>query len=94
MNGRRLAALTVAISVVTGVLSLVLFLAGSYGALQGDPHVFRQRVATGFHYKQLVEDPFQEGSTTIGSHQWNDCLIIVMAMDERGDRGRLSPHRG
>ena len=46
----------------------------------------RARVCKG----SLVEDTFVEGSTTIGSHQWNDCLIIVMAMDQRGDRARLT----
>jgi hypothetical protein len=89
-SGRKLAVMTAVISMIAGLGSLVLFLIASYGALSGDQSVFRQRIAEGFQYRQLVEDPFQEGSTTIGSHQWNDCLIIVMAMDKRGDRNRLA----
>jgi hypothetical protein len=89
-SGRRLTVVTLVISVLTGLVSFALFMAASYGTLRGDPSVFRQRIAYGFAHKQLVEDPYQEGSTTIGSHQWNDCLIIVMAMDQRGDRDRLA----
>jgi hypothetical protein len=90
MSGRSLALLTLAISVLTGIASFVLFMAASYGALPGNPSVFAGRVAEGFQRGELVENPFQEGSTTIGSHQWNDCLIIVMAMDQRGNRDRLA----
>ncbi len=89
-TGSRLAVLTIVISLAVGLASLLLFLAAGYGALSTDPSIFRQRVADGFRHHQLVENPFQEGSTTIGSHQWNDCLIIVMAMDKRGSPDRLA----
>jgi hypothetical protein len=89
-SSRRLIALTAIVSITVGLASFALFVVASYAALGGDGGVFRQRVADGFLRHQLVEDPYQEGSTTIGSHQWNDCLIIVMAMDERGDRDRLA----
>jgi hypothetical protein len=87
---RRLTVITLIISVLTGLASFALFMVVSYGALPGDPSVFRQRIGEGFAHKRLVENPYQEGSTTIGSHQWNDCLIIVMASDQRGDRDRLA----
>jgi hypothetical protein len=89
-NGRRIVVLTAVISVVTGLASFILFLAASYGSLPGDPSLFRQRIAEGFQGRHLVVNPYQEGSTTIGSHQWNDCLIIFMAVDQRGDRDRLA----
>ena len=66
MSGRRLAVLTAVISVVAGLGSLVLFLAAGYGALSTDSSIVRQRVADGFRHRQLVENPYQEGSTTIG----------------------------
>ena len=81
---------TALIMTFTGIAAFALFLLASYGALPGDPSLFRARVAQAFRGGQLVEDPFQEGSTTIGSHQWNDCLIIIMAMDQRGGRMRLA----
>jgi hypothetical protein len=62
--------ITALITTVTGVAAFALFLLASYGALAGDPSLFRARVAQAFRSGQLVEDPFQEGSTTIGSHQW------------------------
>jgi hypothetical protein len=81
---------TVLISIVTGVVAFGLFLVASQRAIGGDPATFKTHVAQAFANKQLVEDPHQLGSTTIGSHQWNDCLILVMAMDERGDPARLA----
>jgi hypothetical protein len=78
------------ITILVGIAAFGSFLWASRAALPGDPSVFRARVAHGFASGSLVESPFQEGSTTIGSHQWNDCLIIVMAMDQRGDRARLA----
>ncbi|MEO8176085.1 MAG: hypothetical protein ABI626_05435 [Sphingomicrobium sp.] len=82
--------ITAIITAVVGIISFASFLWASTAALPGDPAVFRARIAHGFAAGDLVEDPFQEGSTTIGSHQWNDCLIIVMAMDQRGDPARLA----
>ena len=87
-----LVAPTVITAIITTVVgsSFVVFLWASTTALPGDPAIFKERIAHGFAAGDLVENPFQEGSTTIGSHQWNDCLIIVMAMDERGDPARLA----
>jgi hypothetical protein len=82
--------ITALIATLTGAAAFALFLVASYGALPGDPSIFRGRVAEAFRKGQLVENPYQEGSTSIGSHQWNDCLIIIMAMDQRGGRDRLA----
>ncbi|MEO6255744.1 MAG: hypothetical protein ABIO69_02945 [Sphingomicrobium sp.] len=82
--------ITAIITTVVGIVSFAVFLWASTTALPGDPAIFKERIAHGFAAGDLVENPFQEGSTTIGSHQWNDCLIIVMAMDERGDPARLA----
>ena len=81
---------TVCSSVLVGAIVFVLFLAASFMALDRDVSLAKTQVAEAFRSGQLVENPFQEGSTTIGSHQWNDCLITVMAIDQRGDRTRLA----
>lgn len=86
----RVILLTAVITALTGGLVFLLFVLASYGAINSDPASLRPWVAKAFHDRQLLEDPFQEGSTSIGGHQWNDCLIIVMAMDQRGDPKRLA----
>jgi len=87
---RSVVIVTAVITVVVGILAFGFFLFASRAALPGDPSLYRTRVAQGFATGTLVENPYQLGSTTIGSHQWNDCLIIVMAMDQRGDPARLA----
>ena len=59
------------------------------GAARGSFAVQRAS-GSGICERQSGRNYDQEGSTTIGSHQWNDCLIIVMAMDQRGDPSRLA----
>ena len=90
MRLRSVVIVTAVITVVVGIVAFALFLFASRAALPGDTSIFQKRVAHGLATGNLVENPYQEGSTTIGSHQWNDCLIIVMAMDQRGDRARLA----
>ena len=68
----------------------LLFFVASILALDRDVPVAKSRVTAAFRSGELVQDPYQEGSTTIGSHQWNDCLITAMAIDQRGDRTRLA----
>ena len=77
-------------SVLTGAVVFALFLVASISALDRDVPRARAHVDAAFRSGQLVENPYQEGSTTIGSHQWNDCLITAMAVDQRGDRTRLA----
>jgi len=77
-------------SVLTGAAVFALFLVASISALDRDVPLAKAQVAAAFRSGQLVENPYQEGSTTIGSHQWNDCLITAMAIDQRGDRTRLA----
>ena len=77
-------------AVLVGAVVFALFLAASFMGLDREVSLAKSRVAEAFRSGQLVENPFQEGSTTIGSHQWNDCLITAMAVDQRGDRARLA----
>ncbi|MBV9526957.1 hypothetical protein [Sphingomonas sp.] len=82
--------ITAAIATLAGLIGFGLFIAASRSVLPGDPGLFRARIAVAFATGKLVENYDQEGSTTIGSHQWNDCLILVMASDQRGDLARLA----
>lgn len=75
---------------LVGIAVLGLHLLASYNALDRDVPTARERVLKAFQHGQLVENPYQHPSTTIGSHQWNDCLITLMAIDQRGDRWRLA----
>ena len=75
---------------LAGLFAFVLFFAASKLALDRDVRAAASHVAAAFRSGELVLDPYQEGSTTIGSHQWNDCLITAMAIDQRGDRTRLA----
>ena len=76
--------------VLVGIVVLGLHLLASFNALGRDVATARVRVVKAFDRKDLVADPYQHPSTTIGSHQWNDCLITLMAIDQRGDRTRLA----
>jgi len=73
-----------------GIAVLGLYLLFSYSTLGRDNPRAVAQVVKAFKKGQLVEDPYQHPSTTIGSHQWNDCLITMLAVDERGDRLRLA----
>ena len=77
-------------SVLVGTVVFLLFMAASFLSLDRNVAVAKERVNAAFHSGQLVIYPYQEGSTTIGSHQWNDCLIAAMAVDQRGNRIRLA----
>ncbi|WP_037283351.1 hypothetical protein [Rubellimicrobium mesophilum] len=77
-------------SVLVGAIVFALFLCASFFSLGRDVAIANRHVAAAFAIGELVENPYQEGSTTIGSHQWNDCLITAMAIDQRGDRMRLA----
>jgi hypothetical protein len=76
--------------VLAGYVRVRVVLRGSKLALDRDVQAAASHVAAAFRSGELVLDPYQEGSTTIGSHQWNDCLITAMAIDQRGDRTRLA----
>lgn len=76
--------------VLVGIAVLGLHLFASFNALDRDVAMAKVRVLKAFDGGDLVENPYQHPSTTIGSHQWNDCLITLMAIDQRGDRTRLA----
>lgn len=75
---------------LVGVAALALHLLASHYSLDRDVSTAKARVVQAFARGQLTDNPFQHPSVTIGSHQWNDCLITLMAIDQRGDRTRLT----
>lgn len=86
----KLVITTACVSVLAGAFVFALFFVASSLALDRGVQAATSHVAAAFSSGELVLDPYQEGSTTIGSHQWNDCLITAMAIDQRGDRARLA----
>jgi hypothetical protein len=86
----KLIVTTACLSVLAGTLVFASFFVASSLALDRGVQAATSHVAAAFRSGELVLDPYQEGSTTIGSHQWNDCLITAMAIDQRGDRTRLA----
>jgi hypothetical protein len=86
----RLVITTACCSVLAGAFVFALFFVASVLALDRDVPAATSHVTAAFRSRELVLDPYQQGSTTIGSHQWNDCLITAMAVDQRGDRTRLA----
>jgi hypothetical protein len=86
----RLGFVAIASAVLLGAIVFALYFVASIFSLDRDVVTAERQVSAAFASGRLVENPFQEGSTTIGSHQWNDCLITAMAIDQRGDRRRLA----
>jgi hypothetical protein len=76
--------------VLVGVAILALHLFASFNALDRDVTTAKARVSSAFDRGQLTSNPYRHPSTTIGSHQWNDCLITLLSIDQRGDRARLA----
>ena len=88
MRGYRLA--TIVGPALIGAAVFGLFLAASALSLGRNLPAAIDHVAEAFRSGRLVINPYQEGSTDIGSHQWNDCLITLMSIDQRGDPKRLA----
>jgi hypothetical protein len=89
LSGRS-AARFLLLPILLGTAILGLHLLASHFSLDRDVATARARVIAAFEHGQFGENPFQHPSVTIGSHQWNDCLITLMALDQRGDRARLT----
>jgi hypothetical protein len=86
----RTAARFLQVPILVGVAVLALHVVASYFSLDRDVAAAKAHVVQAFERGQFTENPYQHPSVTIGSHQWNDCLITLMAIDQRGDRARLT----
>lgn len=68
-------------------LLVVLFFALNYLSLRRHDE---QRIPEAFASGALTTDNFRNGDAVNGSHQFNDCLVLAMAIDQRGTTGQLT----
>jgi len=74
--------------VTVGLIAMVLLYAGGRAALYRDLVDARGRVAQAFTRGDLGDANYAHGNTMIGSHQYNDCLILGMALDQPNSLAR------
>jgi hypothetical protein len=69
---------------VTAVPALVfaLFILLSYFSLGGDLESFRKQILAAYEAGDLSDNNYAYGNTNVGSHQFNDCFILDMAIDQ------------
>src|SRR5690606_25054663 len=65
----------------------VTFFALSHLSLRTDRAALAAPITAAFADKTLdPQGSWRHGDTVIGAHQYNDCLILFQALDDRGDR--------
>lgn len=78
------------IGVVAAAVGFLLFTALNYLSLGRDLPAARAHIAEAFADGTLGTENWLRGDTRIGQHQFNDCLILAMAIDQRGTAAELS----
>ncbi len=68
-----------------GALLFTLFCALNYASIGRDLPGAVRAVRTAFAEGTLQDRDWLEGNVTIGRHQYNDCLILLQAIDQRPD---------
>jgi hypothetical protein len=68
--------------VTVGLIAMVLLYAGGRAALYRDLVDARERVTQAFARGDLADANYAHGNTMIGSHQYNDCLVLGMAINQ------------
>lgn len=65
----------------------------AYAATGLDRAPIRANVAAAYAAGELSEQEYLHTNTVLGAHQFNDCMILLMVMDDRGSRVQraLSP---
>ena len=72
------------IAVPIGLAVFAAFLALNYASLGADRGALAAQIRTAFADRQLeVEDAALFSNTDIGVHQYNDCVILFQALDDR-----------
>jgi hypothetical protein len=78
-----------AIGVLIGAVLFALFTAANYFSVGRDPGAARQAIAAAFAAGSLGDEDWLRGDTQVGQHQFNDCLILQMAIDQRPSAEQL-----
>ena len=75
---------TVVMSAAVAVIAMLLFFAASYFSLGRDLAGARSQIRSAFEAGDLLEGANKAlGNTIVGVHQYNDCLILGMSIDQR-----------
>ncbi|CAA9515911.1 MAG: hypothetical protein AVDCRST_MAG91-1881 [uncultured Sphingomonadaceae bacterium] len=86
------------VGVPIGLCLAALFYLANYASLGRDIPQARAHVAAAFEAGALQDEDYLAGNTAIGWHQYNDCLILWQALDQRAPADQLavspliSPH--
>ena len=73
-----------------GLLVFALFLLLNQASLGRDLPTARAQVADAFASGALQDEDWRYGDTNIGRHQYNDCLILWQALDQRAPSAQLA----
>jgi len=74
--------------VTVGLMAMALLYAGGRVALYRDLADARGRIVQAFAHGDLTDANYAHGNTMIGSHQYNDCLILGMAINQPNSLAR------
>ncbi len=81
---------TAAASAVISVMLLAVFFALNRASLDLDLATAKAHIAQGFREHTLSYETHRKGDTQIGRHQYNDCLILMMAVEQHGTTAELT----
>lgn len=84
------AARTGLIGVPVGIALFALFWLASMLSLGRDVPAAQAHVTAAFTTGALADQDYRAGDTRIGWHQFNDCLILWQAIDQRGSAAQLA----
>jgi hypothetical protein len=73
----------IAASALVSLIITALFFALNRESLNNGLPAARAHILKAFADKELVPQDYLRGDTQIGHHQYNDCLILGMAIDQR-----------
>ncbi len=79
-----------AIGLPVGLVLFALFMLASYASLGRDVPAARAQVADAFATGVLQDEDYLRGNTDLGWHQYNDCLILWQALDQRAPVAQLT----
>lgn len=79
-----------AIGVPIGLIAFALFMLANYASLGRDVPAARAHIAQAFATGVLQDEDYLRGDTNIGWHQYNDCLILWQAIDQRAPVSQLT----
>lgn len=87
------------VGIPIGLAAFALLCFAAWLSLGRDLPAARAQVTAAFQAGALQDAEYRAGDTQIGWHQYNDCLILWQALDQRASAGQLAvsplldPHR-